>query len=566
MPDVFFQRYGKNANLHHSIKDHMKKLLYLLAVSLATVCCSQDDQGITIFQTESLEKVLSTDTGFTDAPDTLRVARGENAVLQFVLTSSDAVSGLEASVAVKGLGNPQLGWVHDVLSLNPTRGADDMLLTPDNRYPDPIFDDIDEAIAPGEHRTIVVDVPVPHSAKPGIHKGKLTINGGGIKAAKTFHIQVYPVDLPEKQSLKVVNWYNGGDLKLLNGGVDVDPHSDRYLELLQILAEAGAANGQNCWLTNERPDPVLNADSTDFVLDFANFDRVLDMFEKYGNMQYFCNSHMGAHAPGVPWDREMFFNIIYVEDKQLKQDFVPASDPRVEPFIQKYYTQIEAHLREKGWLDKCYQHIADEPNPAGTDSQKSWSHIASLVKKYAPGLRTIDASSEIIENQDVSVVCLSDNIETMPPVPEGSERWMYTCCVPKLNFANRFVQLPLLKTRILHWMNYRFNECGYLHWGFNYWIFSLDPLTDVTPQGHPNWPGGDAFIVYPGEGRVYPSIRLWAMRDGIRDYDLLKMVEAKDPEKAMAWCSSVILAGDKYNMDTKHFREVRREILEYLSR
>lgn len=543
----------------------MKKTLLLCAAAFAAVCCTPKSQIISIYQTDALEKVLSSDSCFVDSPDTVLVARGENAVLQFVLTACDSVSTLEADAAVKGLGEPQVGWVHDVLNLHPTRGADDMLLTPDNRYPDPIFDDMPESVAPGQHRTVVVDIPIPRNAKAGVYKGRLTVGGDKAKASKPFYIKVYPVELPEKQSLKVVNWYSPGDLKLLNGGVDVDPHSDRYIELLEIIVKAGAANGQNCWLTNERPVPVLNADSTDFVLDFTFFDKVVDMFEKSGGMQYFCNSHIGGHAPDVSWDHEMYFFVTYVENKEIKTEYIPASDPRVEPFIQKYYTQIEAHLREKGWLDKCYQHIADEPNPAGTDSQKSWSHVASLVKKYAPGLRTIDASSEIVENQDVSVVCLSDNIETMPAVPEGSERWMYTCCVPKLNFANRFVQLPLLKTRILHWLNYRYNECGYLHWGFNYWCFSLDPLTDVTPQGHPNWPGGDAFIVYPAEGRVYPSIRLWAMRDGIRDYDLLKMVEAVDPDKAMDWCKSVILAGDKYNMDLRHFRQVRREILEFLS-
>ena len=526
---------------------------------------------MTIYQTEALSKVLWTDTVSEDSADTLYVARGENAVFQFVLSAKDSLSALQADVSVRGLGEVQTGWVHDVLNLNPPRGTEDMLLTPDNMYPDPIFDDMPETVGAQGQRTLVTDIAIPHTAKSGIYKGKLTVSGISVEgrkiaASKKFTIKVYPVELPEKQNLKVANWCcKAPSMHVMNGGKEVEPRSDEYLDLMRIIVRSGAANGQNCWMLTDKPTPVLNSDSTNFVLDFTFFDKFIEMLEEEGNMRYFCNAHFGRKIRGTPVENEMVFDIIYVEDKQIKFETVPSRDPRVEPFIRNYFTQIEAHFREKGWLEKCYQHIADEPAGPGTECQKSWSRVAAMVKKYAPGLRTIDASTEIIENQDISVVCLSDNVETLPPVPEGSERWMYTCCVPKLNFANRFVQLPLLKTRILHWINYRYNECGYLHWGYNQWHHSPDPLHDVTLQGRPNLPGGDAFIVYPGDRKVYPSIRLWAMRDGIRDYDLLKMVESRDPQKAMQWCQSVVLSSDKYNMDIKHFRQVRREILEYLS-
>ena len=548
----------------------MRKIAVISASLLALIGCTSGNGALTIYQTEALSQILSTDIVSEDAPDTIHVARGENAVFQFVVSARDSLSSLDADVSIKDLGEVQTGWVHDVLNHNPPRGAEDMLLTPDDRYPDPIFDDMPETVGAEGQRTLVTDIAIPHTAKSGIHKGKVTVSGIAadgrkVAASKRFTIKVYPVDLPEKQNLKVVNWCSkASSLSVMNGGKEVEPRSDEYIDLMRIIVRSGAANGQNCWMMTDKPTPVLNADSTDFVLDFTFFDKFIEMLEEEGNMQYFCNSHFGRKV-AITTDEEMVFDIIYVEDKQIKRETVPSRDPRVEPFIKNYFSQIEVHFREKGWLDKCYQHIADEPSRPGTEGQQSWSRVAAMVKKYAPGLRTIDASTEIIENQDVSVVCLSDNVETNPPVPEGSERWMYTCCVPKLNFANRFVQLPLLKTRILHWINYRYNECGYLHWGYNQWHHSTDPLHDVTLQGRPNLPGGDAYIVYPGDRKVYPSIRLWAMRDGIRDYDLLKMVEARDPEKAMQWCRSIVLSSDKYNMDTKHFRQVRREILEYLS-
>lgn len=543
----------------------MKRLLATCISTLALTCCS-NRHALTLYQVEPLEKVLASDSVFIDKPDTVRVARGENAVFQFVLQAGRDVGNLTASASCGGLGDAKIGWVHDVHNTTPTWDADDMITSPDDLYPDPIIDDAEENVTAGTHKTIWVDFPVSHSVEAGVYEGVIEVqgNGGSVKCRKTFTVQVYPVDLPEKQNLKVVNWYCTRDVAALAGDDDMDVRSDKFLDALTIIAKTGAEYGQNCWLINEKPELKLNADSTDFVIDFTSFDKEMEIFSKYGNMQYFCNSHLGRHADSADWKEAMVFTIRYVKNKEIVTETVSHTDPRLAVFIKKYYSQIESHFREKGWLDICYQHIADEPNIMGTDSQESWSAVAAMVKAAAPGLRTIDASEEIITNQDVSVVVLGENIATMPEVPAGGERWLYTCCGPKLNFANRFIQQSLIKTRILHWMNYKYNECGYLHWGFNYWMFSDDPMHEVTPKGHKNWPGGDPYIIYPGDGKVYPSIRLSEMRDGIRDYDLLKMVEARNPQMARFFCDQIVLGPDSYNLDADHFYQIRREMLDFL--
>lgn len=546
----------------------MRHILPSLCIAGAIFgACSPQDTPMEIFQTDALIKVLSSDTSFVDKPDTLHVARGENATFQFVLTTNVELADLKVEVQNKGLGEVHTGWVHEVYNTNPTHDADDMITTPDSLYPDPIIDDEKEDLLIDSHRILWVDVAIPHDTKPGLHPCKLTVSaeleGKRVCEQKKFYIQVYPVDLPEEQGLKVVNWYSRSDVRFLNGDEPLEVGSERYLELLQLIAETAAKYGQNCWLMAEKPSLKLNEDSTDFVLDFTFFDRAMEMFIEHGNLKYFCNSHFGGRFEGAEWKDGMAFNIDYVEDKTIKHDQVPYTDPRLKVFIQKYYSQIEAHFRDKGWLDICYQHIADEPDNMGTESQISWSAVAAMIKETAPGLKTIDASFECIDNQDVSVVLLGDNIESLPTLPEGSERWMYTCTGPQGNYANRFVQLPLLKTRILHWINFKYNEVGYLHWGYNYWQFSKDPLHDVTPSTQ--WPGGDCYIIYPAKDKVYPSIRLCAMREGIRDYDLLRMVEARDPEKAREFCNSVILGPNKYDMDTDHFYNIRQQMLEFLS-
>ncbi len=545
----------------------MKDFFVFLCPLMLLFCACQRPSPLTIYQVEPLTKVLTTDTLFTDQPDTLWVARGENATFQFVITSKENISNLQATIDAKQLGDTSIGWVHQVYNTNVPKGADDLITTPDNYYPDPIIDDETENVEAGKSKTLWIDIDVPRTTKAGIYKCKLQVQGenesGTCSKRKNFYVKVCPVTLPEEQQLKVVNWYSQSDVKYLDEGKDLEIGSDRYLQLLQLIAKTGARYGQNCWLIQERPKLKLNADSTDFILDFTYFDKAMEMFGNHGNMKFFCNSHLGGRGEGKEWSQGHYFNLAYVKDKKIVEEYVPYTDTRLKAFIDKYYSQIESHFREKNWLNMCAQHIADEPDRMGTESQQSWSQVAAWVKEAAPGLKTIDASFEIVDNQDISVVLLGENISSMPAVPEGSERWMYTCTGPQGNYANRFVQLPLIKTRILHWINFKYNECGYLHWGFNYWQFSNDPLHDVTPST--NWPGGDCYIIYPGKEKTYPSIRLCAMREGIRDYDLLRMVQQIDPQKADEWCNSIILGPDAYNMDIKHFYQVRREMLTFLS-
>jgi hypothetical protein len=127
--------------------------------------------------------------------------------------------------------------------------------------------------------------------------------------------------------------------------------------------------------------------------------------------------------------------------------------------------------------------------------------------------------------------------------------------------------LPLIKTRILHWINYRFGIPGYLHWGFDFWRGG-DPYEETTSiqlESGTILPGGDAWIVYPGDSAIHSSIRLEAMRDGIVDYELLKMLEKDHPEVAAELARQVVYRFDYYDIHIGAFREKRRRILEMLS-
>ncbi len=55
------------------------------------------------------------------------------------------------------------------------------------------------------------------------------------------------------------------------------------------------------------------------------------------------------------------------------------------------------------------------------------------------------------------------------------------------------------------------------------------------------------------------------MRDGIDDYQLLKRIEAKDPIQAKSMVDQLIKDFDRYDNSIVRFRDVRKQMLDFLS-
>jgi hypothetical protein len=133
---------------------------------------------------------------------------------------------------------------------------------------------------------------------------------------------------------------------------------------------------------------------------------------------------------------------------------------------------------------------------------------------------------------------------------------------PTGRYPNRFLDFSLLKTRILHWINWRYRLTGYLHWGLNYW--TDHPFEDDRLQ--PSFPAGDSWIVYPGEDGPIDSIRWEQMREGIQDFELLRLLaqRAGDPAQADDICSKLVPDPVTYSRAIGDLRAARREVIQGL--
>jgi hypothetical protein len=237
---------------------------------------------------------------------------------------------------------------------------------------------------------------------------------------------------------------------------------------------------------------------------------------------------------------------------------------------------LARHLKEHGWENNYLQGILDEPNPL---EQEIFVQAADLVRRHLPGVRTIEPVSarqdlEFMEKTvDIWVPLLGsfdDKLDLLEQhVQQGGDVWYYTCLSPRGAYPNRFIDFALVKTRILHWINFKHDFSGFLHWGGNFW--GPYPLLDTQPvinQGRTYLPSGDAYITYPNRGArtLYSSIRLEQMGEGIEDFGLLTELAKHDEAKARELVARMVRSFTDYVRDEQEFRAIQKELLEVLSK
>jgi hypothetical protein len=547
----------------------MKRIFLFVAIATCALMPCRANDKVSLIRVDPYEKLLPDTVLDVPYSETEEVAAGEHAVFQFSLRGMEDLRNVHLSCDAfsDGKGHSidavRLGFVDYVkLGLPMREPAKDIIKSPQGLFPDPIVDDDLARDIPAEMtQPVWVSVSVPADAAPGLYSATIRIKGKGFSKKEKVRIRVYPVVL-EEPSLWVTNWFKSGkDGAQLMYGSTVTMYSDHYWDYIREVASWMKECYQNMVLI-----PLTTVDASKgadgWTFDFSHFDQMVDIFMESGVLKRIEGGHLGGRIGG--WDDPFGVRVPGVGG------LLPIEDQRAQDYLRHFIPALSAHLRKKGWDKIYYQHIADEPVPTNS---ASYLDIGRFFKALAPEIPTIEAchTHDLAEFLDIWVPQLNYYADSHSFYSErqkaGDEVWFYTCVFPQGEFANRFIEQPLLKTRILHWMNYQYGATGYLHWGFNQWRGDGDPWHETTYRqaGGLVLPGGDCWIVYPRNGRIYGSIRMEAMRDGVADYTLLQMLARKNKTRADELCRQVVLDWKEYDMSTSHFRKIRHAILEALS-
>ena len=539
--------------------------------------------GLEAWYVDSLVKVFPDDTRGAHrlrSPEFIG-ARNQHLSVQLAVRSNRPLPAVTAEVKpLEAGGDRRISSVevHRVAyvvvgSHTPDSPPEELVGSAPGWYPDPL-EDLPFDLEPRRTTSIWVSIYIPAGAAAGVYEGSVLVRSAGrLEARQPFRLRVMAASVPEEMSLKVTNWFTLDD-KTSQQFFGVAAFSAQWWTLVSNVAHVLAAHRQNVIMT-----PLLTLiqprlEGGNLQYDFSNFDRWVEAFRQAGAIGYIEGSHLLDRAGS--YDASLIVPTIQIVDGKAQRVSLPPDDPRVEPSVSAFLAALGTHLKERAWDTRYFQHILDE---AHGNEPPYYGRFAALVHQQMPGIPTLDAIDasnlpEVLQNNcDVWVpqLGLFDNQMALlkQRIESGHAVWFYTCLYPQKRYLNRLMDFPLIKVRLLQWLDFRYGFTGFLHWGGNYW--TPKPLLDTQPVIDANTellPPGDAFIVYPDREHltVRSSIRFETMREGIEDYELLNALAARDRAAAEQICASAVSSFTDYVRDAAAFRSIELQLLEALSR
>jgi len=498
----------------------------------------------------------------------VEVCRNEFSSAQVAVRAARPLRELRASVSPlkhdeSGAGGIEIqprfvGFV-PVKTNTPDTPQEELACTAPCSVPDPLLSDEAVELEADSTQPIWLTIFVPPDAPAGIWTGSLEVHGDGERAEVPLHLTVHPVTVPGERHLSVTNWMNMGNFA---GFFGTEMYTDRFWRVVDNFAHNMAAHRQNVVLCPNDLIHIRQQTDGELTFDFSDYDRWVETFDRAGCADLIEGGHLGRRGEGkweTPWFEWRKFGMRRPDGAEAQVE----TDAAIEQLVKA----LVGHVRERGWFDRFVMHIVDEPAPHTEEDYKKKSR---LVHEWAPGVRFLEAMSllDARGHLDIWVPQLShfdkhrDHYLSMRD-EGGIELWFYTCMYPTGRYPNRFLDFSLLKTRLLHWLNWRYQLTGYLHWGLNYWTedpWRQDRLKD-------EYPPGDSWIVYPGRDGPVDSIRWEQMREGIQDYELLWLLDRRAKEAGRAEgtadkiCAGLVPDPLDYSRRHSYLRVARREII-----
>lgn len=249
------------------------------------------------------------------------------------------------------------------------------------------------------------------------------------------------------------------------------------------------------------------------------------------------------------------------------------SDPRVTTFkvphdvddatLIAYYNKIKENPE---WLEKACIYVTDEPD--NMDKIRVFEQRVARLRELCPDIQLFvtfyndfmydenrDIVQYLMDNVDIlatSFACFHDGFlyksssvkDKFPTLKDrtdaykasGKKVWSYVGWDPgpDQKYTNLFVDENGVDHRVLYWQKYDYGSQGFLYWAANYWEQVGNPwynmatftmkIGDVTTTVY-----GDGSLMYNGNAvgvdGACPSLRLYLVRDGLDDYELLTMAE-----------------------------------------
>lgn len=279
------------------------------------------------------------------------------------------------------------------------------------------------------------------------------------------------------------------------------------------------------------------ATNQSFTHDFTDFDAYMDRFLEEYNFTSFKDINVLRELPPIS-------NIPSIIGSTVNPAYRPLYTKLMQPVVQ--------HLRERGWLDRCYSFWLDEPQPPQFALFRDGMR---MVQETAPDLPRLGAvfygpDADLFGAIDVWVPQLH-NLKTNSAHDRqllGEQVWSYVAAGPAAPWPNNFIDHPGINPRVRSWVSESMGLTGEEYYAINYYLGTpnpwLNPMssTDLNTPPVLNWGNGDGTLVYPPvkEKPLTPliagpfdSVRWEMTREGLEDreyfWSLARVLAVQEP-------------------------------------
>ena len=505
--------------------------------------------GLTWWTTHSLEKVHPSDPEPTTPAHSANIhaARNEFEPFQLVLRSVgqdlDAVdievSDLRGKAAAIRADKYVTVYFEGFLNLtHPSSIAGGT-----GEWPDPLIPRVDRyanekrnafpfKLVDGRTQPIWIDVFVPPATPAGMYHGEVRVTvGEKTRITVPLELEVWDFELPSTSTLPTIFGFSGNAAERTHYGrykEDKDVDEITYIYAKSALWHRITLDGSASVL------PIIKIGDGNVRLQWSEYDSLMEPFLA-GRVFSPDEPLSGAKATSVA-----------VHTPPL----IKTAEQQVQ-----FWRQVAQHFREKGWFDRLFNYLWDEPK---ANSFPAMAELGRTVHQADPELRNLVTAplhpdwSDFIDVWTPPINCFErkahqydfcnpmvERTAYQPELAKGKQLWWYQACGSHgcsviggeyfKGWPSYMIDDAPVRNRIMEWLSWKYGMQGELYYSMDEaFVRKPDVWKDVNLYSG----NGDGTLFYPGRPQVIggtkqipvESIRLKLIREGLEDYEYLAML------------------------------------------
>jgi hypothetical protein len=370
-------------------------------------------------------------------------------------------------------------------------------------------------------RPVWLSLDIPPTTAAGLYRGEIEIRSEkqNFKLQIAINVQNQSLPKPHDWTFRLDLWQNPW---VIAEYYKVKPWSEEHKLLLKkhlkLYADAGGKFittycvhspwADNSYMIEGNMIEWIKKKNGAWRFDYSIFDQYVQLAIDAG-----IDKAITIYTP-IPWG-DRFRYIDETTGNYITEQW-QATSAIFKTNWNIFLTDLKKHLEGKGWMNKTYLGV----------NENAMEQTLSAIKVIRDHSRQwkITYAGDWHEELTGLLDDYSCVFNKEPSVKEVSDRFtkrqtstFYICCTP--SFPNTFVFSPPVEGRWLGWYTMAHGYDGMLRWAYDAW-----PADPVRDSRHLLWPAGDSYMIYPG---AESSIRFEKMREGIADYEKLKILKTK---------------------------------------